>query len=1542
MNPKRILLILVALGLATSSLFADVARDAQGKPLHNIQRAARGVFDLQKNTVSNLEFYTTNYGIFALNTALSQGTGIWPRGSQNHYIFGGGVWFAAKKKRPGTNTYRNYVTITYNPNSGGSWMVPGRIEDGDLVDNEAAKKYRVYFSTDFYSNDGRPLNENDGPNWPIWDANPDPNAVVTKDRYFGWYISDVGKRNTLTYPKGPAFISGEDIFATYKDTDLSRYEGGTAQRRQEGYPLRLQFEQMIYTWGFGDYRDIVFLAYNITNRSTDTLKECWVAPVMDVDLAVSTNLHGGAANDRVKFYQTDTTLNLAFQWTNTDRGERGQGFGYLGFTFLESPAVIKHYDTVYVTDANGNPVIDPVTGKKQILRLDEIIKEDTDFIRKDSAYYAYENQLGLRTFRNWSIDIDPKEDEERYNFIAFGQKEGDTGPGDKRFMMATGPFNMRPMDTVRVVVGIILANTSKGSDADGSEEDVQELVRKTKFAIDVYNKNFAAPKPPERAVFLKAEGLNNAVRLTWDSTAEVSVDPLERGMDFMGYALYRARRTDLDAYDPNTIAPNAEFQRGKGPFGWKLLRTWTIPTPFQKSYIRTGDGKDTKYPLIDSLRIVGPYVDANYNIIDSMVVRVMRVPRGCNLYPTSVVRNILYIDNQFKAANPYPTAPVIANFDTAFFSQPWGPYFKNIVPLNKKVRLVNSQTGEPIEYPYASFNVKERNFAIDSILTGLIYINRALMKYNPLLYQKKSINVDTAYLNSIPADGLVYKKIDGNLTQTVDTAYLKNTLRFAYIDGKPTFIVDAYVPLPKALWMQDEQQVNNALEEIYKFIKEGKISDYHFREFESSKEVQQNVIIPYMAKITDNRTFFDIGDDNNDGIISTNEDPTKTEKIINNVPYYYALRAMDEGDFMQPTPSKYNDASQGLRNFAEVYPAAPRAEKRLKFEVISVDKNIGGLYNFNFYALDPERAMQLFGGDTLELEFQPYWYQRELRFLGRSENDISKFGLYQRRMTLRNITKGQTLFDGITFFEVQPCYLESYRGLFTENAFSYVLADTLVIDSVSKKEITFGMPESREIITRTGKFSSGNFKELGYCYTRAMEPPAYGTLGFDFNFTIQQFGGNFRPDTMTIHKYKFAAGGSTPTTNATTNVGIKRNADKKPNQDIVLTTQPVNSFYTYQSYDRVAGGVVYGSFNNGPGEYVVEFLPGGEETLHLEWGPDGNKQNKRFRVPYLNVKVTNRIKYERPDPEKGPDAKAVVTYPDELPFMFIDTIPAYTTAYFQFPARYYPDPRNLAYYGINTNDYIGKFNISAYAWVNGRRVTALQAPRAFARPYGTELAKKAKTYVGQGKYYLTGYSEDGKDTVDFCHALDISGVLFGLDYVNRGGRFPNENEWGRKDNYTFGEDFKPGDKIVLSTFGGALGLPMPGAKVRVKISKPMEEGEKYTDKLLDQIQVVPNPYYVTHQGQRSPYDAKIYFTRLPKVCTIDIYTITGDLVISIKHDENNSSEKDRYALNVWDLLTKNGQRIASQTLAAVITTPDGAQTIKNFSIVVGGFRITAE
>jgi len=92
--------------------------------------------------------------------------------------------------------------------------------------------------------------------------------------------------------------------------------------------------------GFGDYRDFIFLKYEITNYSKDTLSDCWMAPVMDVDIAVATNSQNGASNDRCRYYEEDPTLNLAVQWSMGDQGEKGQGFGYLGFDFLESPAVM--------------------------------------------------------------------------------------------------------------------------------------------------------------------------------------------------------------------------------------------------------------------------------------------------------------------------------------------------------------------------------------------------------------------------------------------------------------------------------------------------------------------------------------------------------------------------------------------------------------------------------------------------------------------------------------------------------------------------------------------------------------------------------------------------------------------------------------------------------------------------------------------------------------------------------------------------------------------------------------------------------------------------------------------------------------------------------------------------------------------------------------------------------------------------------------------------------------------------------------------------
>ncbi len=73
---------------------------------------------------------------------------------------------------------------------------------------------------------------------------------------------------------------------------------------------------------------------------------------------------------------------------------------------------------------------------------------------------------------------------------------------------------------------------------------------------------------------------------------------------------------------------------------------------------------------------------------------------------------------------------------------------------------------------------------------------------------------------------------------------------------------------------------------------------------------------------------------------------------------------------------------------------------------------------------------------------------------------------------------------------------------------------------------------------------------------------------------------------------------------------------------------------------------------------------------------------------------------------------------------------------------------------------------------------------------------------------------------------------------------------------------------------------------------------------LWKIKVVPNPYighavWETKEGIR-----KIQFTHLPDVCTIRIYTLAGDLVKTIEHDNETGTED-------WDMLSENQQGIVT-------------------------------
>lgn len=96
---------------------------------------------------------------------------------------------------------------------------------------------------------------------------------------------------------------------------------------------------------------------------------------------------------------------------------------------------------------------------------------------------------------------------------------------------------------------------------------------------------------------------------------------------------------------------------------------------------------------------------------------------------------------------------------------------------------------------------------------------------------------------------------------------------------------------------------------------------------------------------------------------------------------------------------------------------------------------------------------------------------------------------------------------------------------------------------------------------------------------------------------------------------------------------------------------------------------------------------------------------------------------------------------------------------------------------------------------------------------------------------------------------------------------------------------------------------------------------------LNDIGVVPNPYIVNSGFNETEYKKRIRFTRLPEICTISIFTISGEKVRELEH--NNSTDGNLW----WDLRSYNNQEIAPGLYIYVVQTPGGDKKIDKFAVV---------
>jgi hypothetical protein len=105
------------------------------------------------------------------------------------------------------------------------------------------------------------------------------------------------------------------------------------------------------------------------------------------------------------------------------------------------------------------------------------------------------------------------------------------------------------------------------------------------------------------------------------------------------------------------------------------------------------------------------------------------------------------------------------------------------------------------------------------------------------------------------------------------------------------------------------------------------------------------------------------------------------------------------------------------------------------------------------------------------------------------------------------------------------------------------------------------------------------------------------------------------------------------------------------------------------------------------------------------------------------------------------------------------------------------------------------------------------------------------------------------------------------------------------------------------------------------------------DSSFEDVKVVPNPFFVHSDFETDPSNSKLRFINLPDNCSIKIYTISGELVDVINHDNLNILDGVvNSGSEWWDLVNRKGNLIAPGLYIYVVES-SGYEHIGKFAVV---------
>jgi hypothetical protein len=132
--------------------------------------------------------------------------------------------------------------------------------------------------------------------------------------------------------------------------------------------------------------------------------------------------------------------------------------------------------------------------------------------------------------------------------------------------------------------------------------------------------------------------------------------------------------------------------------------------------------------------------------------------------------------------------------------------------------------------------------------------------------------------------------------------------------------------------------------------------------------------------------------------------------------------------------------------------------------------------------------------------------------------------------------------------------------------------------------------------------------------------------------------------------------------------------------------------------------------------------------------------------------------------------------------------------------------------------------------------------------------------------------------------------------------------------------------------------PMQGQKVAIKTNRAHVPSDVYqisftessfklvTKTELEEIRVVPNPYVVNAAWEIAKNVRRLQFMFLPPECTISIYTIRGELVTKLVHNDGSGSLD-------WNLTSDSNQDLAFGVYIYIVKTPSGEEHMGKFALI---------